>query len=101
MQAALHSQLHYFEAPNSLYAVCCSHPEYLPRDSVMSSTLLRSHSQQVWLPVKQEGADLGRGERMHAVFLDNDGDESDFPPCAITGWRPAAKTACRVYVRNQ
>ena len=51
--------------------------------------------------MKQEGADLGRGERMHAVFLDSDGDESDFPPCAITGWRPAAKTACRVYVRGQ
>lgn len=68
---------------------------------MMCSILSRAHSQQVWLPVKQEGADLGRGERMHAVFLDNDGDESDFPPCAITGWRPAAKTACRVYVRNQ
>ena len=71
------------------------------RNGVLLTILLRQHLQQLRLPVKQEGADLGRGERMHAVFLDNDGDESDFPPCAITGWRPAAKTACRVYVRNQ
>ena len=45
--------------------------------------------------------DLGRGERLHVVFLDHDGDESDFVPRASGGWRPAAKTACRVYVRNQ
>ena len=49
----------------------------------------------------QGDVDLGRGERMHVVFLDHDGDESDFLPRASGGWRPAAKSACRVYVRNQ
>jgi hypothetical protein len=45
-------------------------------------------------------APLGRGDRLHVVFVDEEGRISEFPPRAEAGWKTAAASSERVYVRQ-
>jgi len=45
-------------------------------------------------------AALGRGDRLHVVFVDEEGRISEFPPRAEAGWKTAAASSERVYVRQ-
>lgn len=41
----------------------------------------------------------GRGERLHVVFVDPDGRISEFPPSMEAGWKTAATSSSRVYIK--